>query len=63
VIENGKNGYVCKTEQDFANKIQYLIDHHNLRLSFGEAAHRAVLEKYNSSIMAKQYEKLFLPKY
>lgn len=60
VIENNINGYVCKTEQEFVDKIQYLIDHRNLRLSFGEAAHRAVLEKYNSSIMAEEYERLWM---
>lgn len=60
VIENDKNGYVCNTEQEFVEKIQYLIDNCDLSHSFGKAAHKAVIEKYNSSIMAKQYEELFL---
>ena len=59
VIENDKNGYVCSTEEEFVKKIQFLIDNQNLIHSFGEAAHNAVIEKYNSEAMAKQYEKLF----
>ena len=62
VVENDRNGYICNTVQEFVEKIQYLIDNRNLCSSFGEAAHRSVLDKYNSSIMAKQYETLFLLK-
>ena len=60
VIINGENGYVCNSETEFVEKIQSLIDNHELSSSFGEKAHQAVVEKYNSAIMAEQYENLFL---
>lgn len=60
VIINGENGYICNTEDEFVEKIQLLVNTPKLSSYFGEMAHQAVVEKYNSEAMAKQYEKLFI---
>ena len=59
VVENGKNGYVCNSVEEFVEKIQFLVDHRDLCDNFGDTAHSAVIETYNSQVMAKKYEELF----
>lgn len=52
VINNGKNGFVCKNDSEFVKCIIALKDN---RESIIENAYNDILEKYNKNNMAKKY--------
>lgn len=52
VIENGKNGYICKSLKEFIDNIQG-----NMKLS--EQARMDVEKKYNTVVMANKYRKIY----
>ena len=60
IVENGVNGFIVNNEEEFINKIEYIYN------SFDEwiprRVSKSVHEKYNSTKIMKDYEKLFLEK-
>ena len=59
VIQNDINGFVCNNENEFVNKIHYLIENKNERQRMGLEAHKDVVERYNSRIMAEKYNEVY----
>ncbi len=47
IIENGVNGFLCKTENDWLNCLEKLIDDHELRIQTGIAARQEVIRSYS----------------
>lgn len=47
IIENGINGFVVKSNQEWVEKIMLLINNENLRKKMGEAARQTVLNNYS----------------
>lgn len=62
VIQNDVNGFVCKDESDFVDKIAHLITNRDERERMGVRAHKDVVEKYNSRVMAENYDRVYLMK-
>lgn len=55
VINNGKNGYICSTVEEFVEKIQFLIDNQDLRKQFGDQGRNDVENLYTSKIMEQHF--------
>lgn len=53
VIQDGKNGYVCNTAEDYANRIRSAMKEFPEELS--EAAYTDVLKIYNTDVMKKKF--------
>lgn len=58
VIQNGKNGFVCESKEEYVDAIKKLLADSNLRIKCGEQAKKDVLGKYNVMVMEKEYRKL-----
>ena len=59
MIENGKEGFICKYPIDFAKKIQALQKSHGLRWTMGEAARKKVEEVFDWNKIVKDYIKVY----
>jgi glycosyltransferase involved in cell wall biosynthesis len=59
IIEEGVNGYLAKTEQDWIQKLSMLIDSYELRKQMGENARKTVLEKYSTLSQQPHYVSSF----
>lgn len=59
VINNGINGYVCDSIDEFVDRINYLIVHPEERGKMGEQGHKDVIELYSN----KKMEQLFSEAY
>ena len=46
VVENGKDGWMCETKEEWAAALEALVTDEKARRSMGEAAHQKVLDKY-----------------
>ena len=46
VIENGKNGWMCRTKEEWVSALESLITDEKTRRAMGEAAHQKVMEQY-----------------
>ena len=46
VIENGKNGWMCRTKEEWISALESLITDEKARRAMGEAAHQKVMEQY-----------------
>ena len=53
VIQNEKNGYVCNTDEDYANRIRSAMKKFPEKLP--EAAYEDVLKIYNTDVMKKKF--------
>lgn len=62
IIENGKNGFLCKKENygDMLNKIIYLIENKDIRKKLGKNARKLALEKYSEEKVMKKWIELLL---
>lgn len=58
IIEDGKNGFVAKTIQDWYLKISILIKNPRLRKSMGEKARQLVLDNYDQKVLANRFENI-----
>jgi glycosyltransferase involved in cell wall biosynthesis len=53
IIENGKNGFLVNTEDDWYDKIKILLQNAGLRKEFGENGRKTVLERFD---IERQFE-------
>ncbi len=57
VIKNEKNGFVCNSADEFAEKIKY-IESNDCSVMV-ENAKKDVMERYNTAVMAEKYDKIY----
>jgi glycosyltransferase involved in cell wall biosynthesis len=57
IIENKTNGFIVENEIEFLNAIKFVLDSNNFN---PEIVSHSVFKKYNSNIIIKKYEALFL---
>lgn len=55
IIEDGVNGFLADTEEEWMNKISQLIDSFELRKKLGENARKTVLERYSTIAQQHNY--------
>lgn len=56
VVDNGVNGFLVnpKEHQQFADKINNLLENESLRIQFGEQARKKVVQKFSIEVIAQQ---------
>lgn len=55
IIENGVNGYLARTKEEWIKKLSNLIENHNLRTDIGLAGRKTVEEKFSVKVNACKY--------
>ena len=58
-VINSKNGFVCKTKQEYIAAIKELLLDTSKIQKYGNQAHQDILDKYNVYVMEKEYRALF----
>lgn len=59
VIENGKNGFLASTSDEWYNSLKTLIDDVKLRKQMGEEAYNTIVSKHTIQAHVKEYADLF----
>jgi glycosyltransferase involved in cell wall biosynthesis len=59
IIENGKNGFLVATEDEWVEKLSLLIENEELRKRIGESGRKTVLEHYSFEAWKNQYAEIF----
>lgn len=59
IVDEGMNGFICKTEQDWEDKISLLLQDDSLRSLLGKAAKEKIEEKYSVKATAQSFLRLF----
>ena len=54
VIQNGQNGYVCRTVEDFVKAIESTGNE-----GLVEKAYQDLMGKYNTEVMAEKYSQIY----
>lgn len=60
VIQNGENGFLAKTEEDWLDQLEKLILNKNLRQEMGQAARNTVVEKYSMTKCAELFKNVII---
>lgn len=47
IIDHGKNGFLCNTETEWIECLSQLIDNPDMRLKFGHAGRKTVIDRYS----------------
>lgn len=58
IIENGVNGYLADSDEDWINKLSNLIDSEELRQKIGTRGRKTILEKYSTLAHHKQFKSI-----
>lgn len=59
VIQDGVNGFVVETDEEWFDRLALLIENHSLRRQMGKAARKTVLEKYSTSVQIPRVAQIF----
>ncbi|HIP31674.1 MAG TPA: glycosyltransferase [Crocinitomicaceae bacterium] len=59
VIEDGKNGYLCATSEEWKEKLSLLLNNQQLREQIGKEGYKTVRTKYSVEANRDNYQKLF----
>jgi len=59
IIEDGKNGFLADTEQEWLDKLLVLIESKELREKLGKAGRKTVIEKYSVEANKQKYLNVF----
>ena len=54
LIKDGKNGFLCNTEEDWISKLEELICSRNLREKIGKEGRKTIVKDYNIEKIAKR---------
>lgn len=55
VIQHGENGFLAKTDEDWFNAIETLVNSRDLREKIGEKSRQTVVEKYSMKVCAEKF--------
>jgi glycosyltransferase involved in cell wall biosynthesis len=59
IIENGINGYLASTNEEWFQKICYLIENPSERTRVGQAGRQTIINKYSVESQKNSYKKVF----
>ncbi len=59
VIQDGVNGFLVETEEEWFARIALLIENHSLRREMGENARKTVLQNYSISVQMPRVAEIF----
>ncbi len=59
IIEDGKNGYLCATSEEWKEKLSVLLNNQQLREQIGKEGYKTVRTKYSVEANRDNYLKLF----
>jgi glycosyltransferase involved in cell wall biosynthesis len=59
IIQDGKNGFLASSEEQWISKISFLIDSPELRLKMGKAGRETVVERYSVLSQRDEYIRIF----
>jgi len=59
IVEDGIDGFVCYNEQDWEEKLSFLIDNNEKRTAMGEKARNKIIDKYSVTATANKFLELF----
>jgi glycosyltransferase involved in cell wall biosynthesis len=59
VIENGVNGFVVETEEEWIEKLSLLIENPELRIKMGKEARKSAIEKYSTEVQMPRVAQVF----
>lgn len=57
IIENGVNGFLANSNEEWIEKLSLLIENEELRLTLGKAGYQTVVEKYSVESQKEKYVK------
>lgn len=58
IIQNMENGILVKSEEDWLDALEMLMNDNELRKKLGENARRTVLENYSTNVISSKYLKI-----
>jgi glycosyltransferase involved in cell wall biosynthesis len=59
IVEDGENGFLATTDDEWIEKISLLIDSEELRRKYGAEGRRTVVEKYSVESQKERYLEFF----
>jgi lipopolysaccharide/colanic/teichoic acid biosynthesis glycosyltransferase/glycosyltransferase involved in cell wall biosynthesis len=59
VIEDGRNGFVCHTAEEYALRISQVLQDESTKKNLTHHAHEDVLREYNTNVMASGYKSIY----
>lgn len=59
IIEHQRNGFLCKTTEDWEKYLELLLKDENLRIEMGKEARKKIVNHYSVSSQTKNFNSLF----
>ncbi|MFL5728558.1 MAG: glycosyltransferase family 4 protein [Cytophagaceae bacterium] len=59
IVDDGKNGFICRTEQDWYEKMEYLLKNEQARTQLGREAREKVIKHYSVESNTVNFLSLF----
>jgi glycosyltransferase involved in cell wall biosynthesis len=59
IIQDGKNGFIASTEEEWISKISALVESPELRLKIGKAGRQTVVDRYSVLSQRDEYLRIF----
>lgn len=59
IVDDGINGFVCTTEQEWEQRLEYLLQNKGVRKEMGEKARQKIVRAYSAVSKEKQFLELF----
>jgi glycosyltransferase involved in cell wall biosynthesis len=59
IVQDGENGFLAATEEEWVEKIAKLVECEGLRIKFGQAGRKTIEEKYSCQALHATYVNYF----